>query len=416
LRSSVYRRPVPKKFWLAMIDDQSTSQQKEAYRVLCDRALVEKESTDIRQHNLIRAIAYNFLQADRFIWHTTERQAADLWLTGYELVPAASNLETVRGYLEAFEHYCEIEDWDASSTIYSSELVSTNQPLHAQLLIWGYYKELMAISQRLVDKTTVQIKRICLNQIGNSYSHLGKIEQSINYYHRALQFARKICDRWGEGNALGNLGNAYYGFGKYERAIDFHQQYMTIAQKIGNRRGEGNALGSLGTMYRNLGQYERAIDFHQQHLTIAHEIGDRQGKGIALGSLGIAYSSLGKYKQAIDFHKQHLRIAREIGNLQGEGISLNNLGASQIKLEQYQDSLINIQKALGIFREIGNKANEAEALKSFAELHQALGKSELGYRYCQQALALSTELGIPLAEECRKLQEEIEARLSIASG
>jgi tetratricopeptide (TPR) repeat protein len=456
LRSSVYRRPVPKKFWLAMIDDRSSSQQKEAYRVLCDRALVEKEVANIRQHNLIRSIAYDLLKADRSIWNVTERQASHLWLTVYELAPDAPNLETVRGYLEAFEHYCEIEDWDASSDIYSSQLASTNQALHVQLLIWGYYKELMEISHRLVNQITSQTKRICLNQIGNSYRNLGDIEKSINYYHRALQFARKIRDRRGEGTALGNLGNAYYSLGQYEWAIDFHQQYLKISQEIGNRHGEGNALGSLGTMHHSLGQYERAIDFHQQYLTIAQEIGDRQGEGIALGSLGIAYSSLGQYEQAIDFHqqyltiaqeigdrqgegialgnlgsefyslgqyeqaidlhRQHLRIAREIGNRQGEGIALANLGASQTKLEQYPDSLINNQKALEIFREIGNKANESEALKNLAELHQALGKSEMGCQYCQQALALATELGIPLAEECRKLQEEIEASLSIASG
>jgi hypothetical protein len=39
-----------------------------------------------------------------------------------------------------------------------------------------------------------------------------------------------------------------------------------------------------------------------------------------------------------------------------------------------------------------------------AELHQALGKVEVARQYCQQALALATELGIPLAAECEALQ------------
>jgi hypothetical protein len=36
------------------------------------------------------------------------------------------------------------------------------------------------------------------------------------------------------------------------------------------------------------------------------------------------------------------------------------------------------------------------------------GSTETALDYCEQALALATELGIPLAEECRKLKAELE--------
>jgi len=45
-------------------------------------------------------------------------------------------------------------------------------------------------------------------------------------------------------------------------------------------------------------------------------------------------------------------------------------------------------------------SDEAEALKNLAELHQKLGEAEVARGYCEQALALATELGIPLGEEC----------------
>ncbi|HBB31264.1 MAG TPA: hypothetical protein DDZ80_15505 [Cyanobacteria bacterium UBA8803] len=39
----------------------------------------------LRQHNLIREVAYAELKANRSTWETAERQAASLWLTTYEL-------------------------------------------------------------------------------------------------------------------------------------------------------------------------------------------------------------------------------------------------------------------------------------------------------------------------------------------
>jgi tetratricopeptide (TPR) repeat protein len=51
-------------------------------------------------------------------------------------------------------------------------------------------------------------------------------------------------------------------------------------------------------------------------------------------------------------------------------------------------------------REIGNRDVEAKTLKALAELHYKIGQPDQAMEYCEQALAIATELGIPLAEEC----------------
>ena len=537
LRSSVYRRPVPKKFWLSMIDDRSSSQQKEAYRVLCDRALVEKEGANIRQHNLIRSISNDLMKINCANWKAAQQKAAHLWLTIYEVAPDAPNIETIRGYLEAFDHYCEVEDWYVAKTILMTELdTPTRNKVHQQLGVWGYCREQIPLCQKILGKLDACSDGVWLNTLCSVYEALGDYQRTIYFAQQCLTISQKIGDRWSEGNALGNLGLAYDGLGQYERAIDCHQQALALAIEISDRRGEGSALSNLGLAYDSLGQYDRAIDGHQQYLMITREIGDRWGEGKALGNLGVAhhslgqyeqaihflqqtlvisreigdrrsegsalgnlglaynrlgqhgraidchqqalvisrgigdcrgescdlgnlgnaynrlgqyeqaidyhqqalvisreigdrlgegcdlgdlgnaYNRLGQYEQAIDYHQQALTITREIGDRLGESNALCNLGSTQLRLEQYPESLTNIQAALEIFQEICGRDGEAEALKNLAELHQALGEVKVAQQYCQEALELAIELGIPLAEECRKLQEEIEASLSIASG
>jgi tetratricopeptide (TPR) repeat protein len=269
--SAVFRRPVPKKFWLAMISDRAPKQQKAAYRVLGDRALIEQDGIQqnqslIRQHNLIRDVAYDLLRQDGLLWETAERQAADLWLTAYEPASNASNLERVRGYLEAFDHYREVKDWQAAEAIAWTSLdTPTQEYLCWQLGTWGYYQE------------------------------------QIPLFRKLLEISRKTGDRNGEGAALANLGTMYHSLGEYQQAIDYHQQSLTIARELGHRQGEGAVLGNLGSVYHRLGDYQQAINYHQQHLTIAREIGDRNGEGIALGGLGNTYHSLGDYQQALTY-------------------------------------------------------------------------------------------------------------------
>jgi tetratricopeptide (TPR) repeat protein len=372
-RSSVYLRPVPETFWLSLLEEQTSQRRQQAYQILNERALVEREGIHqnqflIRQHNLVRAVAYELLKADTQKWHQSECQAAHLWLTAYEPASDASNLETVRGYLEAFGHYCEVDNWGAACSVLDTQIDSlTPEPLYWQLEIWGYYQEVIRLCKQVIGKTSPE---------------------------------RDIL--W-----LRGLGVAFKDIGNYSLAIHYHQRSLQLAQSTGNKTSEAKALGNLGNAYYNLGQYEQAIYFHQQDLTIVQEIGDRQGEGTALGNLGNAHYSLGKYERAIDFYQQYLTIAREIGDRLGEGIALVNMGATRFKLKQYPDSLTNNQSTLEIFREIGSREGEAEALKNLADLHQALGEEKVAWQYCQQALAIAIELGIPLKAECEALLSEL---------
>ncbi len=309
-----------------------------------------------------------------------------------------------RAFRQAINRYHTQQDYSAQATA----LLKLGNFLYYQSRFseaLEVFQELLAIARQTANRW---YEGAALGSLGIAYNSLGRYEEAIDFHQQNLTIAREIGDRQGEGKALGNLGNMYNSLGKYEEAIDFHQQYLTIAREIGDRRGEGNALGSLGLAYRNLGRNEEAINFLQQYLTIAREIGDRRGEGNALGSLGLAYDSLGRNEEAIDFHQQYLTIAREIGDRLGEGVGLVNMGETQIKLKQYSESLTNNQAALEIFQEIGSRQGEAYALKNLAELHYALGKIDLARQYCQQALVLATELGLPLAADCEALQLKLD--------
>ena len=410
-RSAVFRRPVPKKFWLSLLADRSAPEKKAAYRQLCDRALVEPEGPHIRQHTLIRAIAYDWLRADAATWEATERQAAHLWLKAYQPAPDAPNLETVRGYLEAFDHYCAVGDWQTAADLPNTKLETGNE-LYWQLYIWSYFEELIPLHSQLLAIARERCDRAgegaALGHLGIAYSSLGQHERAIDYHLKCLAIMREIGHRQGESAALGNLGNAYDSLGQYERAIEHHQQDLKIAREIGDRQGEGTALGNLGNAYDRLGQYERAIEHYQQNLKIAREIGDRQGEITALGNLGDTQIRLQQYAEALENSHSALDIAREIGTQFIEAAILCTVGEIHLKLEQYSEAPENFHAALEIFREIGAQANEGEVLKHLAELHQALGDRSAAQHYCQQALTLATELGIPLQKDCEALQFKIQ--------
>ncbi len=442
-RSAVYRRPVPEEFWLSMMADLSEDSQWAALELLKSHNLAEQELREggvllLRQHNLVRGVARKFLKIDEAMWQEAENTAAKVWLNDFEPEPDSQRLEQMRGKLEAFHHYCEVENWEAAKAIL------INQGMGDQLQVWGYFREMLPLFERLLDKIDSAVNAFCERCIGNAFFYLSDFPQAIEHYHQSLLIARRIDDRrsegsalgglskayWslgsylkaiqysleqltivheiddllGEARALGSLGSAYEALGDYPQAIEYYQKQLVVAHKIGDRQEEGRALGGLGSTYNSQGNYPQAIEYLQQRLAIAREISDYQGEGVALSSLGITYDALGNYSQALEYHQQWLKIAREVGCYSGEATAQANWGTTLLKLESYSDAQQHLQTALQIFRETGFRKGEAETLLRMGELHYKKGQLDQAQKFCAQALTLASDLGIPLVKECEVLQ------------
>lgn len=206
-RASVYRRPVPKGFWLSMLGDVAEAKQWSALAVLQSHSLVEEEFRGdgvllLRQHNLVRSVSRRFLRAEAGAWREANQTAAQVWLSDYQPEPEAPKLEQVRGQLEAFHHHCEVEEWEAAKEILLDKEVGK------QLQIWSYYRELRPLYQQLLGRLGAAIDVVCERRIGNAYWSLSNYFQAIEHHEQSLAIARAEGNLNGEGRALGCLGNA----------------------------------------------------------------------------------------------------------------------------------------------------------------------------------------------------------------
>ncbi len=456
-RSSVYRRPVPESFWLAMLGSLTQEGKAAALGTLQFRYLVFAEDVTsagqflLRQHNLIRSVAYELLMKtakESSQWQDTHYTAVKMWRTAYEPEPDALNLEKVRGYLEAFHHLCQVADWEKAREILTLRLdTPTNDELHNQLHLWGYYQEQIDLYRQILGKLNPRVDCLCWNGLGNAYHLLGEYCQAIEFHQQHLEAARSVQKQQDEEIALGNLGNIHCSLGDYLKGIDYHKQSLSIADLIHDYQGMVASLGSLGNAYRSLGDYPRAIDYYEQSLAIALKIKDRYGEatavaglgaihyelgdyheainwyvrslaiaqeiqdrhieGISLGGVGIAYSALGDYVKAIEYEQQVLAIARETKNKENESMALCDLGVTLLRLEEYQKALEYLQLSLEVCRQIANPVSEVYVLINLTVIYHKLEQYEQAHEYCDRAISIATELGIPLMKECQELKEQL---------
>ena len=296
-------------------------------------------------------------------------------------------LEDVRPQLAEFELRCDVGDYDTAAAV-----LDGIDP--GYLRVWGHYRTLVELRGRIHGWITdPALTATHLISLGGCHYHLGGYRQAIDLYTQALDIARKIGDRPGEGAALGGLGRCRLSMGEYRRAIELYTQALDIARKIGNRHGESTELGGLGLCHSSLGEYRQAIDLYTQALDIADKIGDRDGESTRLGRLGLCHYYLGEYQQAVDLYTQALDIARKIGDRHGEAIALDYLGRARLAWGDPYQAVVLLGQAVAIARDTGDRRREGILLGDLGNCRLNLGEYRQAIDLLTQALDIARDTG-----------------------
>lgn len=250
--------------------------------------------------------------------------------------------QDIKEYLELFHHWYQLENYDTAFDIFiKCDNFLTFQGYYTILV--DFCVQLREAWRKTGEKETWKYGFV-LNELGNAFQCLGHYEQAINYHQQSLEIKKKIGERNGEVDSLGNLGNCYNSLTEYPRAINYYEQSLLIAKEINARNGESNSLNNLGNTYTSLEDYSNGIDHYKQSLLIKMELSDRNGESNCLNNLGVIYRILEQYQQAIEYFQRSLQIQSELGESKmGERrVEANawlNLGGALVSANRESDAL-----------------------------------------------------------------------------
>jgi tetratricopeptide (TPR) repeat protein len=107
--------------------------------------------------------------------------------------------------------------------------------------------------------------------LGDLHYHAGRHEESAARFDEALQLARDVDDRWGEGLAAVGLG-----FTSGPPDSRRHLEHtLRLTRATGDRWTACMALTGLGMILADAGDSADAINHHRQAINLAQEVGDK---------------------------------------------------------------------------------------------------------------------------------------------
>ncbi|HEV7905824.1 MAG TPA: CHAT domain-containing protein [Pyrinomonadaceae bacterium] len=273
-----------------------------------------------------------------------------------------------------------------------------------------------------------------LHAIGGAYDVLGKPEQALEFFERALAGWRETGDLAQEGNTYSSLakldddrGDWQSALDKYDRALALYAQGEAAAErgKPAIRRTRASTIYNLGFTYAALGDYPKALELLKQSLELRdnpagqgitlmmigyvhalagdplkalescrqalplqEEAGDPR-KSHTFTVMGIAYAALGEHRKALEFYSQALEIQqnKERPDGQAEAITQGRRGESHAALGAQAEALAAYDRARQIWMEYKDRNGEALALYGMARSERKRNNLTAALKHVEDALA-----------------------------
>lgn len=228
----------------------------------------------------------------------------------------------------------------------------------------GKYEEAIEVLSS-IEKVMKDGSPICarvLNAIAAVYDGTGRYDESLSYYLRALEYARKD---YGEDDpqyavSLYNIANLYRNIGKSADALPYMLKAADIfKEKLGAQHvNYAYALQGLAAIYSDMGEHRKSLDRNLEALELfAGIVGEKhQIYGKTLENTAQQYVALAQYDKAIPMLRRALSIQKEsLGEnhpsypycLANLAVALSAIGDYDSAMDYYSQAVEITEKTMG---------------------------------------------------------------------
>jgi CHAT domain-containing protein/tetratricopeptide (TPR) repeat protein len=252
------------------------------------------------------------------------------------------------------------------------------------------YQRSLVVSRSSQNMTMVQTTTI---NLGKLYKKSQKYAEEIALYQQAELLFREAKDGVKEAQVADLIGDAYSEQKQDEQAVKFYQKARILAREAKDKWREQRVIAAIGNIYLQQQNYEQAILVFQEALSIAREIKNQDSEARLLNDLGFVHSRLNKTEQAILFYQNSLSVSRHFKNFKMLILTSKNLGAVYSEISQYQNAIGIYQQGLEDAKASGDFNKQIEFLNLIGDIYQdSLKDYQKAIEVSQQALVIAREI------------------------
>jgi tetratricopeptide (TPR) repeat protein len=267
------------------------------------------------------------------------------------------------------------------------------------------YQEILALYEQLGDE---QGKAASLHQMAAVYLTRGDLDRALALYQESLQISEQLGDKKGKADSLGNMAGVYLTRGDLDRALALYQESLQLKEQLGDKQGKAASLHNMAGVYLTRGDLDRALALYQESLQLYEQLGDKKGTAASLHNMAGVYLTRGDLDRALALYQESLQLKEQLGDKQGKAASLSQMSNVYLEQQDYATAQRLLEQAIEIGKQVGHLDGIAFDTVKLGQLAQARGDRDAALTYYREGLAIFEQLGMPEAQQVRRMIADLE--------
>ncbi|WP_026874836.1 tetratricopeptide repeat protein [Jiangella gansuensis] len=251
------------------------------------------------------------------------------------------------------------------------------------------------------DMGDVRGAGVAMNALAIIDVHEGRLDDAIERFQRAGEYARAAGDGVGIATALDNTAIVLRRAGRLDEAAHHHELGLQQAELIGDTYRVSTGMINLAEVQLLLDRPEDALTSAGRGLELARALANAPAIAYGNDNLATVLSTLGDHAAALTHYEEALALSRDIGDRHLEAGVLNNIGTASFKLGDVERARSHHSDALIVSSGIDDDFEKARALGGLGAVLAAGDDVDEARRMWTDSLAIFERLGAPEATDIR---------------
>eukprot|EP00058_Branchiostoma_floridae_P003329 XP_002588817.1 hypothetical protein BRAFLDRAFT_89752 [Branchiostoma floridae] len=218
--------------------------------------------------------------------------------------------------------------------------------LHSPRTAIQYYDQDLALARQLEDRHE---EGVAYNRLGLAHYDMKGYETALEWHQKERKARKERGDKKGQITSLENVGNAYRLLGKLDQATSHFDTALQIAQQTEDQYGQMRVYIRMGDLQREQFRSPRtAIQYYDQALALARQLNDMDHLGVSYCGLGVSHYDMGEYKVALEWFQRVFKMNQESGNKKEQITTHKNMAATYQALSKPDQAKSHYQSAMAL--------------------------------------------------------------------
>ncbi len=204
--------------------------------------------------------------------------------------------------------------------------------------------------QKLIDHEGDTPRKVELINSLSFFFFGNDIERANATTEEALQLAKKIGDRSGEGWALAYRGLYYFFNGELSTARSFLNQSLSAGKNLPDQNLQTYSLTQIGNFYRDKGDFDSTLLFYRKAQKQNSLKPSEYYESVIMTNLTRYYLVIAKPDSALQIMKETVKIREQLNDPIRLADALILLGNCYLGKEDFNEAALNYERALKLSR------------------------------------------------------------------